>query len=91
MVNLLIFLFVFLLIAAALKLAGFFIKTGLFILTLPVIILAGVLLTTFFFLIFPFALIGSLLTVILAPLAFLTPLLPIILIGFGILLLARNR
>jgi hypothetical protein len=91
MLDILAFLFVVFVIVAFFKVAGLIFKTGIFLLSLPLMILVGIILAVVFFAIFPVALIGGLLTVIFAPLVILTPLLPLVLIGFGILLLARNR
>jgi len=70
MLEIFAFFFIVFVIVALFKVAGLIFKTGIFLLSLPLMILVGVLLTVVFFAVFPFALIGGLLTVIFAPLIF---------------------
>lgn len=63
---------------------------GIFVITLPIKILAFVISTLILvFVLVPIGLVGGLAALIVAPIAILVPLFPLILLGFGIYLLAR--
>ncbi len=89
MSSLLTFLFIFGVILIGFKLLGLIFKTGIFLISLPVIIVLGVILSVLIITIFPIVVVGGVLGLLLAPLGILAPLLPFILIGLGIYMLAR--
>ena len=72
-----------------LKLFGVVFKAGIFLLSIPFMILGGIVLTVIFFAIFPVALVAGLLSVILIPLTILGPALPLILLGLIIFAITR--
>ena len=71
------------------KIFGIVLKAGVFILSIPFIIVAGVLLTVLFFVLFPVALVAGALSFLLIPLSIFGPALPIILLALIIFALTR--
>ena len=84
------FLFILALVLSALKILGMIFKAGIFLLSIPLQILAGVFLAVLIFAIVPVTLTVGLVAVILAPLGMLALLFPLLLIGLGIYLFARR-
>lgn len=75
-----------------LKLFAVFFQVGIFVLTLPLKILAFALSGLLVFFVFiPLGLVAGIVGLIVVPFALLTPLLPLVLIGLGIWALARRR
>ncbi|RKY79274.1 hypothetical protein DRQ00_03520 [candidate division KSB1 bacterium] len=74
----------------SIKLLALLFKTGIFILALPLQIFAALILTIIFLVLVPIGVITGILTVVLSPLLFLGPLLPILLVALGIYLLLRR-
>lgn len=87
--DLLAFLLIFGILLLCFKGLGLIIKTGLFILSLPLIILFSLIFSALFIALLPVALLSGLVALVLTPLGLLAPLLPILLIIAGIYLLLR--
>lgn len=68
------------------KLLGAIFRAGIFLISIPLQIIAAVIVAVVLFAVFPVGLIA----IILVPLGLLAPLLPFILVGLGIYLLARR-
>jgi hypothetical protein len=90
-VDALALIVVVLVVIAGFKLLGLVLKAGLFILGIPLMILGAVTLTALVIAVVPLTLVGGLFAAVLAPIALLVPLLPLVLIGLGIALLAKKR
>jgi hypothetical protein len=84
------FLLIVGIVLIGLKCLGFVVRAGLFIISIPLLILAGVVIAILLFAVLPVAFISGLLGLVLIPLGILVPLLPLLLIGFGVYLLARR-
>ncbi|MCK5148843.1 hypothetical protein KAR48_18965 [bacterium] len=85
--DILSFLVVVMIIVIAFKLLGIFFKAAFFLISIPLQILAAVIVAVVLFTLLPIA---GLLALILIPLGLLAPLLPIILIGIGVYMLAKK-
>jgi hypothetical protein len=72
------------------KVLGAIFKAGIFLISIPLQIIAAVFVAVVLFFALPAALFSGLFAVILIPLGILAPLLPFILVGLGIYLLARR-
>lgn len=88
--DLLAFLLLFVVILAVFKIGGILFKTAFFLISIPLQIVAALVVTILLLAIVPITLFSGLLGLILLPLGLLAPLLPLLLIGFGIYLLARR-
>ncbi len=85
-------LLIILLTMLFLKILAAVLHVGIFMLTLPFKILAGVLsIFVVGFILIPIGLAAGIASLIMAPFVLLIPLLPLLLIGGGIWLLLRNR
>ena len=79
------------LISLLLKLLALILHTGVFLLTLPFKLLAAVLsVIVVFAVLIPLGVVGAIAGILIAPLALLVILLPFILIGLGIYLIANR-
>ena len=88
--EVLAFLFLIFVLLLSFKLLALLFKTGIFILTLPLQILAALILAVVFLFLVPIGLVTGVLAVVLTPILFLGPLLPILLITLGIYLVLRR-
>ena len=88
--DLLALLFIVVLILGAFKLLGLVFKAAFFLISIPLQILAAVVIGVVLMAVLPVTLFGGLLAVILVPLGILAPLLPLALIVIGIYLLAHR-
>lgn len=84
------FLFILALVLLCFKALGLILKTGFFLLSLPILIIASIVVAVVIFALIPVALVTGLIAVILAPIGLLAPVLPLLLIGFGIYLLVKR-
>ena len=84
------FLFIFLLVLIMFKAMGLILKTGIFLISIPLQIVAGLVVTLLIIALLPVTLVTGILTALLAPFVILFPLLPILLVGLGIYLVARK-
>ena len=88
--ELIAFLFLFICFLVGFKVLALVFKASFFVLTIPLQIIAaliGIFCVTLFL---PLAVAGGLLATIFAPILILKPLLPLLLIGAGVYLLAKN-
>ena len=88
--EILTFLIILAFVIIGLKLLGFVFKTGLFLLSIPLQILAAVIVSVVLLVILPIGLLTGFVALLLAPLGILAPLLPFILIFLGIYWLAHK-
>ncbi len=72
------------------KLLAVIFKAGIFVLTIPLQIVGALLAVLLVVTLLPFALVAGVLTVVLAPLFVLGPLLPLALVFFGLYLVMRR-
>ena len=72
------------------KLLALVFKAGFFVLTIPFQILGAILGALLVVFLLPFAIAGGVLAVIFAPLLVFGPLLPLLLIAFGVYLISKN-
>ena len=72
------------------KVLGLLFRAGIFLISIPLQILMALVVAAVLFAILPVTLITGLLAAVLVPLGILVPLLPFLLIGFGIYMLARK-
>jgi uncharacterized membrane protein len=89
--DFLAFLLIFGILLLCFKGLGLIIKTGLFILSLPLILIFSLIFSVLFIALLPVALVSGLIALVLIPLGVLAPLLPILLIVAGIYLLLRQN
>ena len=89
MMEILSILLILALILIAFKLLGLVLKAGIFILTIPLQIIAIIVIFILCIVLFPI-IITFITTAILVPLGFVAPLLPFLAIGFGIYLLLKK-
>lgn len=87
--DFLVFLLIFGVILLCFKGLGLVIKTGLFLLSLPFVLIFSLIFSVLCIALIPAALISGLIALVLAPLGLLAPFLPILLIAAGIYLLIR--
>ncbi len=83
----LVLLFIFLI---GFKLLGIFFKAAFFLITIPFQIFGAVLGVVLVIAVFPFAALAGFLTLILAPLFIIGPLIPFFLVAFGFYLIVRH-
>ena len=88
--EILAFLIILGCVLIGIKLMGLIFRASIFLISIPLQILAAVILAIVLLAIIPVTLVTGVFAVILVPLGFLAPLLPLFLIGFGIYLLARK-
>jgi len=88
--DILAFLFLFIAVLVIFKIGGLIFKAAFFLISIPLQILAALIVTVVLLAIVPITLFSGILGLILLPLGLLAPLLPLLLIGFGIYLLARR-
>ena len=84
------FLIIVAVVLIAFKLLGLVIRAGIFLISIPLQIIFGILVALLLFAVLPVALISGLIGFILIPLGIIAPLIPLFLIGFGVYLLARR-
>lgn len=87
--EILAYLLIFGIVLICFKGLGLIIKTGFFLLSLPLIIIFSLILSGIILVIFPVAFLSGLIALILMPLGIFAPLLPVLLIAAGIYLLVR--
>ena len=83
------FLFILILVVAAFKLLGFLFKAAVFMISIPLQILLFLFVASIIFAVFG-PLFTGLIGLILIPLGLMAPLLPVLLIAFGVYLLAQK-
>ena len=83
------FLLFVVIVIGLIKVAALLFKTTFFLISIPFQIIGALLLSGLLFILIPVGFITGILSIILAPLALLIPLMPFILIAVGIYLLAR--
>ena len=84
------FLFILAVVLLGFKVLGLVLKTGFFLLSLPILIVVSIVVAVVIFALIPVALVTGLLAVILAPIGLLAPVIPLLLIGLGIYLLVKR-
>jgi hypothetical protein len=84
------FLIILGLVLIGIKVLGLLFKAGIALISIPFQILGAVVVAAVLFAVLPVTLITGLLAAVLVPLGILVPLLPFLIIGFGIYMLARK-
>lgn len=87
--ELIAFLFILAFVLLFMKALGLILKTGFFILSIPILLIVSFVVAVVIFSVLPLALVTGALAIVLAPIGLLAPVLPLILIGLGVYLLVR--